>query len=406
MPRGILASFACSAVLGWTGSAFALDPTLDVSQYLHSSWKSRDGFLQGYINAMAQTPDGYLWLGTVSGLLRFDGVRAVRWQLPSGERLPNEDVLSLYVASDGRLWIGTRKGLASWKNDRLSHYPDLDGLTISGLTETRNGTIWVAAASPSDAGRLCSFRADEAHCEERAANLDVDVLGYESIYADAAGNLWLGQKNVLMRWKPHPTERYELTGNLLGFVEDPDRDEALLVSTDHGILRIEGGRSEPYPLPAWVPPFTPVKMLRDRDGGLWIAALDGGLVHVHRGKVDLFRQSDGLSGNRTLALLEDREGSIWVASMEGLDRFRDPGVVTISMKQGLSSSCVQRRESLGGHLSRLEQMEGRAIHDLQRTLASVAKQCRERSTEVKRGGAGSRDYFRQGSTRRPHHVSI
>ena len=57
--------------------AFALDPALDISQYAHTAWKVRDGFAKGVIYAIAQTPDGYLWLGTEFGLLRFDGVRAV-----------------------------------------------------------------------------------------------------------------------------------------------------------------------------------------------------------------------------------------------------------------------------------------------------------------------------------------
>src|SRR4029077_8857104 len=81
--------------------AFALDPTLDVSQYAHTAWKVRDGFAKGEINAIAQTPDGYLWLGTESGLLRFDGVRAVPWQPPAREQLPSNLVSSLLVAHDG-----------------------------------------------------------------------------------------------------------------------------------------------------------------------------------------------------------------------------------------------------------------------------------------------------------------
>ena len=69
--------------------AFALDPSLDISQYAHSAWLSREGFPKGIIEGFAQTPDGYLWLGTEFGLLRFDGVRAVPWQPPAGEHLPD-----------------------------------------------------------------------------------------------------------------------------------------------------------------------------------------------------------------------------------------------------------------------------------------------------------------------------
>ena len=90
--------------------AFALDPSLDISQYAHTAWKIREGFIKGIIMAIAQTPDGYLWLGTEFGLLRFDGVRAVPWQPPAGEQLPSSKIRSLLVARDGTLWIGTMQG--------------------------------------------------------------------------------------------------------------------------------------------------------------------------------------------------------------------------------------------------------------------------------------------------------
>src|SRR4030081_1713292 len=76
-------------------SAFGLNPRLDVSQYAHTAWKIREGFSRGVIDAIAQTSDGYLWLGTEFGLLRFDGIRNVAWQPPSGQNLPSDYVRSL-----------------------------------------------------------------------------------------------------------------------------------------------------------------------------------------------------------------------------------------------------------------------------------------------------------------------
>ena len=84
-----------------------------------------------------------------------------------------------------------------------------------------------------------------------------------------------------------------------------------------------------------------MRLLRDRDGGLWIgAALDRGLLHIHQGRMDLFTRFDGLSGDAVPALLEDREGNIWVSTVDGLDRFRDFAVPTFSVQQGLSSNAV------------------------------------------------------------------
>src|SRR5215470_18024241 len=112
-------------LLAWCPSAFALDPSLDVSQYAHTAWKIRDGFTKGKITSIAQTPDGYLWLGTELGLLRFDGVSAVPWQPPERVQLPSNNIRSLFAARDGALWIGTVKGLASWKDSKLTKYPEL-----------------------------------------------------------------------------------------------------------------------------------------------------------------------------------------------------------------------------------------------------------------------------------------
>src|SRR5262245_37744855 len=114
MPRyaaiTLLILSACAAA-GWCPRALALNPELDVSQYADTSWKIRDGFVKGTITSMAQTLDGYLWLGTEFGLVRFDGVRTIHWQQPAGEALPDTYIRSLVATRDGTLWIGTLAGL-------------------------------------------------------------------------------------------------------------------------------------------------------------------------------------------------------------------------------------------------------------------------------------------------------
>src|SRR6476619_1952925 len=89
---------ALGILLACCSCALALDPSLDISQYAHTSWKISDGLYKGTIHTIAQTPDGYLWLGTEFGLLRFDGVRMVPWQPPASEHLPNGPIRSLLTS--------------------------------------------------------------------------------------------------------------------------------------------------------------------------------------------------------------------------------------------------------------------------------------------------------------------
>src|SRR5579871_252050 len=125
--------------------AFALNPSLDMNQYAHKAWKISDGFSKGAIDCIAQTPDGYLWLGTELGLVRFDGVKNVAWSFPPDQHLPASQIRSLLAARDGTLWIGTSRGLASWNGAKLTQYEQLAGQTIFSIIEDREGAVWVGA---------------------------------------------------------------------------------------------------------------------------------------------------------------------------------------------------------------------------------------------------------------------
>src|SRR5262245_14757262 len=104
-PPGVTPAIAALGyvLLAWCPPAFALNPALDVSQYGHTSWTIRGGFAKGTISSIAQTADGYLWLGTDFGLFRFDGVTHLAWEPPAGQRLPSSDIFSLLAARDGSL---------------------------------------------------------------------------------------------------------------------------------------------------------------------------------------------------------------------------------------------------------------------------------------------------------------
>ena len=313
--------------------SFALDPSHDVSQYGHKSWNNRDGFPKDIIHAIVQTPDGYLWLGTEFGLVRFDGVRAVPWQPPADQHLPSNKIQSLLVARDGTLWIGTWKGLASWNGRKLTLYPELAEEVIFPLIEDQEGVVWAGGFAYNPPGKLCKIQSGVVKCYGEDGSLGNGVLG---LYEDRNRTLWVGTRSGLWRWKPGPQKFYPIEGEPSGIQAlTEDTGAGLLVALHGRIARLANGKLQTaysYPAPARQT-FARTR-LRDRDGGLWFGTMDHGLVHVHQGKTDGFAQTEGLSGDTVTALFEDREGNVWVATSNGLDRFRDLAGVTYSANQG------------------------------------------------------------------------
>ena len=335
---------ALQLALGWillalSPSVFALNPSLDISQYGHTSWKIRDGAFKGEISAIAQTPDGYLWLGTEFGLFRFDGVRFTPWQPPTEQHLPSTYVWSLLTSRDGTLWIGTDKGLATWKDGRLTQYPTFAGQYIFRLLEDREGVIW-ASASALPTGKLCSIKNDNIKCFGEDGSFGRAIFG---LYQDSMGALWVGSEFGLSRWLSGSPTYYPMQApnGIQGIAED--NDGTLLIGSQGRVQRFVDGKTQEYPLPGIAGKIEVDRMLRDRDGSLWIGTTAGGargLLHVHDGKLDSFGAADGLTSDYIHRLFEDHEGNIWVSTLGGLDRFRDFTVATFTEKQGLVNDQV------------------------------------------------------------------
>jgi ligand-binding sensor domain-containing protein len=313
--------------------AFALNPALDVSQYAHTAWKIRDGFAKGSIISIAQTADGYLWLGTAFGLYRFDGIRNVLWQPPPDQHPPSSTITRLVAARDGTLWIGTWSGLASWKNGRLTQYAEFGGSAIFSLVEDQGGSIWVGTKGPD--GKLCEIRSGSVRCDPEPSGVDRGVLG---LHKDSKGNLWVGLETGVLRWKPAPPEFYAVPGLSNGRMQGmtDSEDGTVLIAATGAVMRLADGKAETVRVPTARRGFRVLRILRDRDGGLWVCPAGRGIVHIHQGRTDMFSESDGLSGDDIYDLFEDREGNIWVATINGLDRFHELPVVTYSRKQVLS----------------------------------------------------------------------
>lgn len=140
--------------------AFALDPAKAITQFIHSVWQARDGIPQSTITAIAQTPDGYLWLGTREGLARFDGVRFTVYTNENTPALTQSQILSLLADREGRLWIGTWGGGLTKLEDglftRLSADQGLPNELVAVVAQDRNGRIWVG----TDGGGLARLDGD------------------------------------------------------------------------------------------------------------------------------------------------------------------------------------------------------------------------------------------------------
>jgi ligand-binding sensor domain-containing protein len=117
-----------------------------IAQYGHTAWRIQDGYFAGYANSIAQTTDGFLWVGTSAGLLRFDGVQFIPWASLTGEQASSNDIHVLPGVRDGSLWIGTTSGLVHWVNQHSIRY--LDGEQINDLEQDEKGHIWAVGVRP------------------------------------------------------------------------------------------------------------------------------------------------------------------------------------------------------------------------------------------------------------------
>jgi ligand-binding sensor domain-containing protein len=186
-----------------------------------------DGVFAGAPNVIAQTTDGYLWIGTQAGLTRFDGVRFVPWKPPEGKELPSSRINSLLGARDGSLWIGTTMGLARWRNGELTNYKDPTG-SIMAILEDRTDTIWIARANISDTkGRLCKVTDTGLRCYGRDDGVGIPYA--VTLANDRHGNIWLAGGPKVSRWQTSSADTYASAG-----LDPAEIFNGVLLSDSHG----------------------------------------------------------------------------------------------------------------------------------------------------------------------------
>ena len=321
--------------------ASALDPEVRLTQYRHTAWRVQDGSFASAPMAIAQTADGYIWIGTTAGLVRYDGVRFTPWIRP-GETVPfSAAVYSLLSSSDGTLWIGTAARLYSFKDNKVDEH--VRG-RINAIIEDRQRRIWVARSRPPDSeGGLCQAVGEKPRCIGGDDRLRLPYA--VSLSEDGLGNLWVGASSQLLRWSDGAHHSYfreqlapfEGTAGVDSVLTMPDGSIwSSIARAGFGVFRIVNGVPEKMTFKG-ANTENVNGLFVDRDRSVWMATSNDGIYRVSKGRLDHFRGADGLSSNAATGFFEDREGSLWVATTKGLDRFRDARVVTFSTAEGLSA---------------------------------------------------------------------
>jgi signal transduction histidine kinase/ligand-binding sensor domain-containing protein len=291
----------------------------------HSSWTERDGAPHG-IHALAQTSDGYLWLGTSAGLFRFDGMRFTAFNPPpESPQFNSLDVYVLTADSENGLWIGFRVGgISCLKNGRLTNYDERNGLpaeTVDQVWTQQNGAVWAVSG-----GRLMTLVG--ARWEDVRSRLGLGDARVERLFLDRSANLWIAaDHHVYLRRRGE--ERATST-------PDEIRAGTQFEQAPDGAVWIADGWTNVRPLTyshessAKLRIKGSANILFDSDGYLWVAndyfAVDVVNPEALRDesaiRAEHFDRSLGLTSNECYGILQDREGNIWVGTGLGLDRFQ------------------------------------------------------------------------------------
>ena len=356
----------CTFLLSLVAPADALNPDRDIHQLAHRSWGEKDGY-PGRSEALAQTADGFLWIGSDIGLFRFDGVHFERYVPSSGDQLPEDRVRSLLARSDGSLWIAYGNGnrICVLRNGNVKSYGKADGVTLNpnAIVQDHEGILW----ANTDTGVI---RFNGARWEHIGNDWnfpeDVPHVTSTALFVDSRGTLWVGVNHTVLYLK-QGSKRFGPTGTFAGYstsiAEAPD-GTIWLADSDSYVRAISTSVSAKsaamikceIETPIGTPPKCPSEdsllvkirtandLLFDRNGSLWMTTDSFGLSRVAHPErlrnrpiskssdaLQEFFSKDGLSADYCNPILEDRERNIWVATRDGLDQFRDTALVPVTL---------------------------------------------------------------------------
>jgi signal transduction histidine kinase/ligand-binding sensor domain-containing protein len=324
---------ACALSLA-TGAA-ALDAERAIGQYLRDRWGSESGFPGGPVYAVAQTSDGYLWIGAEKGLFRFDGLTFRQFDPGAGSKA-GPAVLGVSGAPDGSLWVRLR-GSALVRYD-AGAFHDLfadigtPASVVSAMGRGRGDAMLLATLARGP----MAYRGGRFEPIMPASALPSSSFVI-AIEETANGDVWLGSRDAgVFRVRGAEVQRH--TAGLPDFKVNcllAAPDGGVWIGTDRGVARWDGTAITQAGIPAPLQRIPVLEMRRDREGNVWLAAGSGGLVRVGPDGAVHTAAEAGWPLGHVAATFEDRDGNLWIATDRGLERWRDAAFTTYPAARGL-----------------------------------------------------------------------
>jgi ligand-binding sensor domain-containing protein/signal transduction histidine kinase len=322
--------------LNWTDWS-SLDHT--TAQYLTKAWRTGDGLPDNRVQAIVQTPDGYIWVGTHNGLAKFDGVHFEPVDLGQTPPFAHASVTCLLVDREGALWIGSEGGgLAEVYHGQVRHYQQADGLasdSVTAVCEDTSGSLWIGTTAG-----LSRYKDEKFTNYTR--NDGLSAGGVHSILEDSSSNLWVATDHGLTRIKGRSVREVPqsdgLPGNLIRSLWQ-DIPGRLWIGSDRGLVLYRGSRFFAYDQTFGLSDKLVSAVYGDRQGNLWVGTYSG-LTRFENGKFDEDFQNEGISLGKINALFEDREGDLWAGSQNGLFRLAPNRLLFYDKRQGLTQNNI------------------------------------------------------------------